>query len=171
MRRGLWLPLIFTLAVLLPVTGCGDDEGTTIDEDGSAVDGANTTVTGTTNVDEAETAPEIPDDIDFEAMGEEFVAAAAAGDCEKFADLQGWSEEDQNRETSIANCALVTDELADLGEPTATSTREEALAEDEVQVHVTRDFADGSRWEMQMIIRKSTAVNRDEGWVVSTYSY
>lgn len=159
--------MIVILAMML-VSGCGDEEGTSTD-DASAVtqDTGNRTATGNGEAD----AAEIPDDIDFMALGEDFVAAAADGDCETFADLQGWSEANRNREVSISNCELVTGELDELGEPTATSSREEGLSDDEVQVWVTRTYADNSEWEMQMIIRKSTATNRDEGWVVSTFSY
>lgn len=168
MRRWHLLPLIVMTAI--SPAGCGDGEETTTGETGTATAAATTTASEE-KADTSATAAELPDDIDFGALGEEFVAAAAAGDCETFADLQGWSEDSQNRDTSIANCELVAAELAGLGEPSGTSAREEALAGDEVQVWVTRDYADGSQWEMQMVVRNSTAANRDEGWVISTYSY
>lgn len=158
-RRGLLLP---ALAVMLLTAGCSDDGGTTIDDVGVAT---------TDNANDDGSAAAIPAGIDFQAMGEEFVEAAATGDCETAADLGGWSKDGQNRETSISNCELVTAELAELGEPTATSTREEAQDDGDVTVWVTRDYAAGSQWEMMMVIKKSTAANRDEGWVVSTYSY
>ena len=146
---------------MLVAAGCGDDS-TTADPMPA------TTGTSAADTDSTTSTPEV---VDFQAMGKSFVDAAAAGDCETAADLSGWSADSQNRVTSIANCDLVTAELTELGDPSATNTREETQDDGDVTVWVTRDYSDGSRWEMMMVIKDSTAGNRDEGWVVSTYSY
>lgn len=166
MRNLLVAGMILLLAGLLTAGGCGGEEKAATE--GEAKKDAGATAATSTSQDDGGTA--IPADVDFQAMGEDFVAAAAAGDCGAAADLQGWSQTGKNRDTAIANCEIVTGELAARGEPAATSTREEAM-NGEVSVWVTRAYADGSEWEMQMTIRESTASNRDEGWVISTFSY
>ena len=147
---------------MLVAAGCSDDDRTTDDP---------VTTTTASSAADSESAASTPEVVDFQVMGESFVDAAAAGDCATAADLSGWSAESQNRETSIANCDLVTAELAERGEPSATGTREETQDDGDVTVWVTHDYPDGSQWEMMMVIKQSTASNRDEGWVVSTYSY
>jgi hypothetical protein len=158
--------LLFGMVLFLMVlsaAGCGDETKTT------SGDSASVATVEESDTDGAATTGDIPTDFDFLSAGEEYVTAAAGGDCEAVADLHGWTEEKDaaNREVNIANCEKLNADLDELGEPTATTSREEAQPDGDVPVWVTREYADGSQWEILMTFRDKP----DKGWVVSTFAY